>query len=108
MKIEHFSKTHPQVPKDEIELPLSSPTCIVMKASACQHGELKNILPIKKEKWKKVKNVFAIRSLVLKNDIATMYNEYIAKHDGAVTEKVHIRRSVFYTTVKHITGGGKH
>ena len=65
MKIEQFRKKYPQVPKDEIELPLSSPTYmyIVMKA---QHGKLKSILPIQKEKWKKVKNVLAIRSRVFK------------------------------------------
>ena len=52
-------------------------------------------------------NMFATRSLVLKNDIATMYNEHIAKHGSAIPGKVHISRSLFYTTVKHTTGGGK-
>ena len=48
-----------------------------------------------------------LRSLVLKNDIATMYNEYVAKHEGAIPGKAHISRSLFYTIVKYITGGGK-
>ena len=51
--------------------------------------------------------MFAMRSLVLKNDIATMYNEYIAKDISTIPGKVHISGSLFYTIVKHITSGGK-
>ena len=42
---------------------------------------------------------------MLKNDIATMYN--VAKHEGTIPGKAHMSRSLFYTIVKHITGGGK-
>ena len=55
----------------------------------------------------KLENVFAMRSLVLKNDFATMYNEYIAKDISTIPGKVHISRSFFYTIMKHITGGDK-
>ena len=40
---------------------------------------------------------------MLKNDIVTMYNEYVAKHEGAIPGIVHTSRSLFYTIVKHIT-----
>ena len=48
-----------------------------------------------------------MRSLVLKNNISKMYNEYIAKDISTIPGKIHISRSLFYTIVKHITGGGK-
>ena len=65
--------------------------------------EAKKRTPNRKEKWKELKNVFAMRSLVLKNDIATMYAGYIAKHEDAMPGKPPIGRSI----AKHITGGGK-
>ena len=36
-----------------------------------------------------------------------MNNEYVAKHESAIPGKVHTSRQLFYTIVKHITGGGK-
>ena len=105
IKIQHFSKTQSRVPKDVIEYAIEF---IYSDENISRLAwEAKKRTPNKKEKWKKLENVFAMRSLVLKNDIATMYNEYVAKHEGAIPGKAHISRSLFYTIVKHITGGGK-
>ena len=105
MNIQQFSKTQPRVPKDVIEFAVEfiySDENIGRLA-----WEAKKRTPNRKEKWKELKNVFAMRSLVLKNDIATMYAGYIAKHEDAMPGKPPIGRSLFYTIAKHITGGGK-
>ena len=105
MSIQKFSKTQPRVPKDVIEFAVEfifSDDNIGRLA-----WEAKKRAPNRKEKWRELKNVFAMRSLVLKNDIATMYTGYIAKHEDAMPEIPPIGRSLFYTIAKHITGGGK-
>ena len=105
MNIQQFSKTQPRLPKDVIEFAVEliySDEIIGRLA-----WEAKKRTPNRKEKWKELKNVFAMRSLVLKNDIATMYAGYIAKHEDAMPGKPPIGRSLFYTIAKHITGGGK-
>ena len=105
MNIQQFSTTQSRVPKDVIEFAVEfiySDENIGRLA-----WEAKKRTPNRKEKWKELKNVFAMRSLVLKNDIATMYAGYIAKQEDAMPGKPPIGRSLFYTIAKHITGGGK-
>ena len=58
-------------------------------------------------KWKELKNVYAMRSLVLKQDLATMYMGYVEKQRDKMAGKQPIGRTLFYSITKHITGGGK-
>ena len=58
-------------------------------------------------RWKGLENVLAMRSLVLKYDIATMYRMYLEKQKAAMRRKPPIGKSMFYTIANHITGGGK-
>ena len=58
-------------------------------------------------RWKGLENVLAMRSLVLKYDIATMYRMYLEKQKAAMHRKPPIGKSMFYTIANHITGGGK-
>ena len=105
MNIQQFSKTQPRVPKDVIEFAVEFIYCDENIGRLA--WEAKKRTPNRKEKWKELKNVFAMRSLVLKNDIAIMLAGYIAKHEDAMPGKLPIGRSLFYTIAKHITGGGK-
>ena len=51
--------------------------------------------------------MFAMRSLVLKHDIATMYREYLVKQKAAMPRKPPNGKSMFYTIASNIMGGGK-
>ena len=70
MKIQHFIKTQPRVPKDLTEFAVEFIYCdenisrLAWKAKKCT--------PNRKDKWGKLENVFAMRSLVLKKDIVTI------------------------------------
>ena len=60
MNIQQFSKTQPRVPKDVIEF------AVEFIYSDENIGQLEwEATPNRKEKWKELKNVFAMRSLVL-------------------------------------------
>ena len=105
IKIQQFCKTHSRVPKDVIECAVEFIYCEENISRLA--WEAKKRAPNKSQKWRKLENVFAMRSLVLKKDIATMYDEYVSKQNDALPGKAHISKSLFYTIVKHITGGGK-
>ena len=63
--------------------------------------------PNRNPRWKELTNMFAMRSLVLKHDIASMYEVYTMKHRDVMPDKPPIGRTLFYTIANHITGGGK-
>ncbi|KAL5496895.1 hypothetical protein EMCRGX_G013267 [Ephydatia muelleri] len=105
IKIQQFCKTHSRVPIDVIECAVEFIYCEENISRLAWEG--KKRAPNKSQKWRKLENVFAMRSLVLKKDIATMYDEYVSKQNDALPGKAHISKSLFYTIVKHITGGGK-
>eukprot|EP00731_Ephydatia_muelleri_P023734 Em0016g5a len=63
--------------------------------------------PNRNPRWKELTNMFAMRSLVLKHDIASMYEVYTMKHRDVMPGKPPIGRTLFYTIANHITGGGK-
>lgn len=69
--------------------------------------EAKKRSPNRDLRWNGLANVFAMRSLVLKHDIATMYREYLVKQKAAMPRKPPIGKSIFYTIANNITGGGK-
>ena len=70
--------------------------------------EAKKRSPNKDVRWKDLKNVSAMKSLVLKHDIATMYKVYLEKHKNEMPNKMPVGKTLFYDIVNHITGGGKH
>ena len=51
--------------------------------------------------------MFAMRSLVLKHDIATMYREYLDRQRAVMPGMPPIKKTLFYTIANNITGGGK-
>ena len=63
--------------------------------------------PNRNPRWKELTNMSAMRSLVLKHDIASMYEVYTMKHRDVMPGKPPIGRTLFYTIANHITGGGK-
>ncbi|KAL5484240.1 hypothetical protein EMCRGX_G020702 [Ephydatia muelleri] len=63
--------------------------------------------PNRNPRWKELTNMFAMRSLVLKHDMASMYEVYTMKHRDVMPGKPPIGRTLFYTIANHITGGGK-
>ena len=67
--------------------------------------EARKHTPNRDPRWKELENVFSMRSLVLKHDVATMFKTYSEKF--AMPGKTPIGRSMFYTIAKTITGGGK-
>ena len=69
--------------------------------------EARKCSPNKNLRCKDLENVFAMRSLVLKHDIATMYKVYSERYKDAIPGKSPIGRSIFYSITKTITGGGK-
>ena len=80
---------------------------VKMITSATLLGKPKKRSPNKDLRWKELANMFAMRSKVLKNDIATMYREYLVKQKAAMPRKPPIGKSMFYTKANNITGGGK-
>ena len=70
--------------------------------------EAKKRSPNKDVRWKDLKNVSAMKSLVLKHDIATMYKVYLEKHKNEMPNIMPVGKTLFYDIVNHITGGGKH
>lgn len=73
---------------------------------SCLLWEAKKCYPNRDLRWKELANVFAMRSLVLKHDIATIYRQYLVKQKVAMPEKPPIGKSMLYT-IANITGGGK-
>ena len=57
--------------------------------------EAKKRSPNRDLRWKGLANVFAMRSLVLKHDIATMYREYLVKQKAIMPRKPSIGRVCF-------------
>ena len=70
MKIQHSIKTQPRVPKDLIEFAVEFIYCDENISRLA--WKAKKRTPNRKDKWKKLENVFAMRSLVLKKDIVTI------------------------------------
>ena len=58
-------------------------------------------------RWKSLANVFAMRSLVLKHDIATMYREYLVRQRAVMPGRPPIGKTVLHHIANNITGGGK-
>ena len=69
----------------------------LMITSATSHGKQKKRFPNRDLRWKGLANVFAMRSLVLKHDIATMYREYLVKQKATMPRKPPIGKSMFDT-----------
>ena len=55
--------------------------------------EARKRTPNRNPKWKELENVYAMRSLILKHDVATMYKTYSEK--SAMPGKTPIGRSMF-------------
>ena len=51
--------------------------------------------------------MFATRSLVLMHDVATLYRGYIVKQKEVMPKRPSIGQCIFYSIVRHRTGGGK-
>ena len=63
--------------------------------------------PNRNPRWKDLENVYAMRSLVLKHDVATMFRVYSDKYKNALPGKPPIGKTLFYSITNNITGGGK-
>eukprot|EP00731_Ephydatia_muelleri_P037012 Em0376g7a len=71
VKLQEYCETHSRVPSDSVTFAVSfiySDDSITRLA-----WEAKKQTPNRDPKWKELKNVYAMRSLVLKQDVATMY-----------------------------------
>ena len=69
--------------------------------------EAKKRAPNRDLRWKGLANMFAMRSLVLKHDIATVYRHYLDKQRSVMPGMPPIGKTLFYTIANNITGGGK-
>ena len=74
---------------------------------SCLAWEAKKRAPNRDLRWKGLANMFAMRSLVLKHDIATMYRHYLDKQRSVMPGMPPIGKTLFYTIANNITGGGK-
>ena len=71
VRLQEYCETHSRVPRDSVTFAVSfiySDDNITRLA-----WEAKKRAPNRDPKWKELKNVYAMRSLVLKQDVATMY-----------------------------------
>ena len=105
MRLQEYYETHSHVPSDSVTFAVSliySDDNITRLA-----WEAKKQAPNRDPRWKELKNVYAMRSLVLKQDVATMYKGYVEKQRDKMPGKRPIGRTLFYSIAKHITGGGK-
>ena len=69
--------------------------------------EAKKRAPNRDLRWKGLANMFAMRSLVFKHDIATMYRHYLDTQRSVMPGMPPIGKTLFYTIANNITGGGK-
>ncbi|KAL5502924.1 hypothetical protein EMCRGX_G009782 [Ephydatia muelleri] len=69
--------------------------------------EATKCFPNRDLRWKGLANMFAMRSLVLKHDIATMYREYLDRQRAVMPGMLPIGKTLFYIIANNITGGGK-
>ena len=69
--------------------------------------DAKKRAPNRDLRWKGLANMFAMRSLVLKHDIATMYRHYLDTQRSVMPGMPPIGKTLFYTIANNITGGGK-
>ena len=63
--------------------------------------------PNRNPRWKDLENVSAMRLLVLKHDVATMFRVYSDKYKNALPGKPPLGKTLFYSITNNITGGGK-
>ena len=106
LTLQTYSETHSRVCQGVIHYAVSF--VYSNDNISCLAWEAKKRSPNKDVRWKDLKNVSAMKSLVLKHDIATMYKVYLEKHKNEMPNKMPVRKTLFYDIVNHITGGGKH
>ena len=105
VKLQEFNQTHSRVHVDMIQ---SAVDFVYSEGNIGRLAwEVRKRSPNRNLRWKDLENVFAMRSLVLKHDIATMYKVYSERYKDAIPGKSPIGRSIFYSIAKTITGGGK-
>ena len=106
LTLQTYSETHSRVCQEVIHCAVSFvySNDIISRLA----WEAKKRSPNKDVRWKDLKNVSAMKSLVLKHDIATMYKVYLEKHKNEMPNKMPVGKTLFYDIVNHITGGGKH
>ena len=102
----NYAETHTHVSEDSIHYVVSfvysndNVCCLAWQAT--------KRAPNKDLRWKDLSNIHAMKSLVLRHDTSTMYKAYLEKHTEEMPGKKPVGRTLFYDTVNHITGGGKH
>ena len=105
VKLQEFNQTHSRVHVDMIQ---SAVDFVYSEGNIGRLAwEVRKRSPNRNLRWKDLENVFAMRSLVLKHDIATMYKVYSERYKDAIPGKSPIGRSIFYSIARTITGGGK-
>eukprot|EP00731_Ephydatia_muelleri_P017318 Em0010g416a len=105
VKLQEFNQTHSRVHVDMIQ---SAVDFVYSEGNIGRLAwEVRKCSPNRNLRWKDLENVFAMRSLVLKHDIATMYKVYSERYKDAIPGKSPIGRSIFYSIARTITGGGK-
>ena len=106
LTLQTYSETHSRVCQEVIHYAVSF---VYSNDNISRHAwEAKKRSPNKDVRWKDLTNVSAMKSLVFKHDIATMYKVYLGKHKNEIPNKMPVGKTLFYDIVNHITGGGKH
>ena len=105
VSLQEYSQVQSHVPSDSVHF------AVDFIHSDDNRGRLawqaKKRTPNRDPRWKGLDHVFAMRSLVLKHDVATLYRGYVVKQKEVMLRRPPIGQSIFYSIVKHITGGGK-
>ena len=106
LNLQNYAETHSRVSEDSIHYVVNY---VYSNDNICRLAwQAKKRAPNKDLRWKDLKNIHAMKSLVLRHDISTMYKVYLDKHTEEMPGKKPVGRTLFYDIVNHITGGGKH
>ena len=102
VSLQEYSQTQSHVPRDSVHF------AVDFIYSDDNVGRLawqaKKRTPNRDPRWKGLDHVFALRSLVLKHNVATLYRGYVVKQKEVMPRRPPIGQSIFYSLVRHITG----
>ena len=85
LNVHNYAETHTHVSEDSIHYVV----CFVYSKDNIYHlaWQAKKRAPNKDLRWNDLRNIYAMKSLVLRHDISTMYKVYLEKHTEKMPSK---------------------
>ena len=94
LNVQNYAETPSRVSEDSIHYVVNY---VYSNDNICRLAwQAKKRAPNKDLRWKDLKNIHAMKSLVLRHDISTMYKVYLDKHTEEMPGKKPVGRTLFY------------